>query len=150
MNLKPISIERLEAGSSLADYRRLRIMLWPECEPDCSREMQNILADSRWVVFLARNEQGEVIGFLEVNLREYVDGAETSPVGYLEGLYVVASYRQRGIARALVEEGERWARSRGCSEIASDCLIDNHVSFEVHKQMGYQEVERKICFLKRL
>jgi aminoglycoside 6'-N-acetyltransferase I len=147
----PVSIEQARPGdSSLAEYRRLRIQLWPACEPDCATEIEKTLADSRWAVFLARDGNGGVVGFLETNLREYADGAETSPVGYLEGLYVEPAHRQRGIARALIETGERWARARGCTEIASDCLIDNEISFEVHKRMGYQEVERQICFLKRL
>jgi len=147
----PISIERLRRDDfSLAGYRRLRILLWPDCAEVCDVEVERIIANPRWAVFLARDERDEVIGFLETNLREYADGAETSPVGYLEGLYVEANYRQRGIARSLIEKGEQWARSQGCTEIASDCLIDNDVSFQVHTRMGYREVERQIIFLKRL
>ena len=92
-----------------------------------------------------------MIGFLEVHLRDYAEGAESSsPVGYLEGLYVDSEYRRQGIGGALVRAGEQWAWSQGCTEIASDAQIDNAVSIELHRRMGYAEVERQVCFLKRL
>jgi aminoglycoside 6'-N-acetyltransferase I len=108
-----------------------------------------ILADSRWGVFVARIDTGAVVGFLEVRLRDYAEGAESSPVGYLEGLYIAAEYRRQGIGAALLRAGEQWAWSRGCSEITSDAQIDNAISIELHKRMGYSEVERQVCFLKR-
>ncbi len=99
----------------------------------CEREAVEILGNSRWAVFVARLNAG----------------AETSPVGYLEGLYICADYRRQGIGAALVGAGEQWAWSRGCSEIASDAEIGNAASIEMHQRMGYREVERQVCFLKR-
>jgi aminoglycoside 6'-N-acetyltransferase I len=34
--------------------------------------------------------------------------------------------------------------------MASDCEIDNTVSFRAHIALGYEEVERIICFRKAL
>ena len=115
----------------------------------CESEAAEIVANPRWAVLVARLESGAVVGFLEVNLRDYAEGAESSPVGYLEGLYVSSEYRRQGIGAALVRAGEQWAWSRGCSEIASDAQIDNTVSIEMHKSLGYREIERQVCFLKK-
>jgi aminoglycoside 6'-N-acetyltransferase I len=130
-------------------YCRLRNQLWPMGDEVCEREAAELLGNSRWAVFVASLDDGVVVGFLEVSLRDYAEGAETSPVGYLEGVYISAQNRRQGIAAALVHAGEQWAWSRGCTEIASDTQIDNAVSIEMHKRMGYTEVERQVCFLKR-
>jgi aminoglycoside 6'-N-acetyltransferase I len=146
------SIEQVSLNTdAFAAYCRLRNQLWPMGDDVCEREAAEIAGDSRWAVFVARLDDGAVIGFLEVHLREYAEGAESSsPVGYLEGLYTSAEYGRQGIGAALVRAGEQWAWSQGCTEIASDAQIDNAASIELHKRMGYTEVERQVCFLKRL
>jgi aminoglycoside 6'-N-acetyltransferase I len=45
---------------------------------------------------------------------------------------------------------EQWARERGYAEIASDAVIDNHVSERAHLALGFAEVERAIHFRKEL
>lgn len=49
-----------------------------------------------------------------------------------------------------MEAAEAWARSRGYAEMASDCLLENEVSFEAHTALGYMEAERLIHFRKSL
>ncbi|MGD0296468.1 MAG: aminoglycoside 6'-N-acetyltransferase [Bryobacteraceae bacterium] len=144
------SIEPVQPGTeAFRAYCSLRNQLWQMGEAVCEREALEILADSRWAVFVSRLDSGVVVGFLEVHLRDYAEGAESSPVGYLEGLYVAPEYRKQGIGGALIRAGDQWAWSRGCIEIASDAQIDNAISIEMHKRMGYTEVERQVCFLKR-
>ena len=36
------------------------------------------------------------------------------------------------------------------AEIASAAQIDDAIGIEMHKRIGYTEVERQVCFLKRL
>jgi aminoglycoside 6'-N-acetyltransferase I len=134
---------------AFAAYCRLRNQLWPMGDEVCEREALEIMGNSRWAVFVARLDDGVVVGFLEVSLRDYAEGAETSPVGYIEGVYICAEYRRQGIANALVQAGEQWVWARGCTEIASGALIDNTASIEMHQRIGYREVERQVHFLKR-
>ena len=93
---------------------------------------------------------GTVIGFAELSRRAYAEGCETSPVGFLEGWYVVARCRHQGIGRALVAAAERWACGRGCREFASDALADNTVSARAHRALGFDEVALIRCFRKSL
>ena len=91
------------------------------------------------------------IGFAQCQLRhDYVEGTETSPVGFLEGVYVEPEHYRRGIARQLVAACEDWARSVGCSEFASDCEIDNTDSIAFHLAIGFEEAGRTIWFNKKL
>jgi GNAT superfamily N-acetyltransferase len=51
---------------------------------------------------------------------DHVNGTNTSPVGYLEGIYVVPSARRHGLARQLYQRVEAWARDQGFREMGSD------------------------------
>ncbi len=91
------------------------------------------------------------VGFAQCGLRtDYVEGTESSPVGYLEGIFVKEEYRKNGYAKELLFACEIWAKESGCSEFASDCEIDNVDSFKFHMAMGFDEANRIICFKKRL
>jgi aminoglycoside 6'-N-acetyltransferase I len=125
--------------------------MW-EIEPALNAsEVEKILADREdWAVFVACIDGHGCVGFLEVWLREYAEGASSSPVGYLEGWFVEPEFRCKGIGRSLVIAGEEWARLAGCTEMASDSEVDNVGSIRAHQRMGYREVERIVCFLKPL
>jgi len=139
------------ADAAIAGYRDLRIQLWPDCKDDCDREIAEILADPfRWAVFLALPKTGSAAGFVEVRLRDCAEGATSSPVAYLEGWFVSTEYRRQGVGRALIEAAENWAVTRACNEIASDAQIENALSIAAHERLGYKQVERLVCFLKRL
>ena len=80
--------------------------------------------------------------------RDYVEGTDTSPVGYLEGVFVLGEYRLRGYAKELLSCCENWAKQKHCSEFASDCELENDVSLRFHIAMGFEEANRIICFRK--
>ena len=94
---------------------------------------------------------GKPIGFSQCQLRhDYVEGTESSPVGYLEGIFVSDGYRARGYAAELLSECEKWAKEKGCTEFASDCELDNIDSLGLHLALGFEEANRIICFRKDL
>lgn len=91
------------------------------------------------------------VGFAQCQLRrDYVEGTHSTPVGYLEGIFVVPEYRHKGYAKELLNKCELWAKEKGCEEFASDCELDNTSSFNFHKAMGFEEANRIICFRKEL
>jgi len=86
-------------------------------------------------------------GFVEASKRvDYVNGTSSSPVAFLEGLYVDPISRRKGVARALVAEVDRWACAEGCSELASDSLVENLVAHAAHRALGFEETERVVYF----
>ena len=96
-------------------------------------------------------EAGEVTGFAEVTLRrDHVNGCETSPVAFLEGIYVRPRCRRRRLGRGLLAAVEQWGREQGCSEVGSDALLANEVSHRFHGGAGFEETERVVYFRKPL
>ena len=98
------------------------------------------------MTFVADRGDGKLAGFVEVGTRSYAEGCESSPVGYLEMWFVDEDLRRAGVGAALVRAAEAWARARGCTEMASDTQLGNDVSCEAHRALGYEEVERIVCF----
>ncbi len=139
------------ATADLPEWLRMRQALWSELsKQDLLPEMEVILTNPRYAVFIAARNNGGAAGFVEVNLREYAEGCETSPVGYIEGWYVDEDVRRQGLGMDLISVAEQWAREKGCVEIASDTWLENEASIHGHLKMGYYEVERLVHFVKNL
>ena len=104
----------------------------------------------RIATFVAEAD-GQVIGFAEVSLRsDYVSGCETSPVAFLEGIFVHPDWRRAGVGRALVTVCEQWGLSQGCRELGSDARLDNAASHRFHGHTGFEETGRVVYFRKLL
>ena len=134
--------------NSLAE---LAVLLWPEHQAEAlEHEFALLMAENKAAFFLAR--AGELpVGFAQCALRhDYVEGTSTSPVGYLEGIYVQEGHRREGVAAGLLSACETWARQQGCREFASDCELDNAQSLRFHLAAGFEEANRIICFTKKL
>ena len=129
----------------------LACQLWPDhTVEEMYTEFAEILAKPDAAFFLAYAEE-IAIGFAQCQLRhDYVEGTDSSPVGYLEGIYVADGYRKQGVARDLLSACESWAKTKGCTEFASDCELDNLRSLQFHLNVGFEEANRIICFTKKL
>lgn len=141
-----------KAGKSdLPAAASLAVLLWGgRSAEDIIGEFTELLSSGEAQFFL-KYEDGLPVGFAQCQLRhDYVEGTETSPVGYLEGIFVKEGFRRRGYAGELLAACETWARERGCKEFASDCELENGSSLRFHRAMRFTEANRIICFTKKL
>jgi aminoglycoside 6'-N-acetyltransferase I len=149
--MKIRSVTKADAEAWLA----MRMALWPDADIDDLR-----LEVGRYFVahgepllphrvFVAERD-GVVVGMLELSLRPYADGCESSPVPFVEAWYVAERARRGGVGGALVKAAEQWALDNGHSEMASDALLENGDSERAHIALGFEEVERAIRFRKAL
>ena len=99
----------------------LAIQMW---ESNTVEELTQEICDiskENGTIFLAMVD-GCAVGFAQCGLRrDYVEGTDSSPVGYLEGIFVKEEYRKRGLARDMLVACQKWAKEQGCAEFASDC-----------------------------
>lgn len=143
---------RRGTAADIHAWSALRAALWPDDPATHAGDIREILSrPERATGLLALDLDGTPCGFAEATVRsDYVNGTESSPVGFLEGWYVAPEFRGRGVGRALIGAVERWTRDGGCRELASDALLDNTTSHRAHRACGFEETERVVYFRKRL
>ncbi len=137
----------------LDSWVSLRHQLWPHLALEGHRaEVVDALGQpDRLAAFLCFSPAGNAIGLAEASVRsDYVNGTETSPVAFLEGIVVNPSARRQGVAASLVAAVAEWARGQGLIELASDAELHNTVSHAMHAALGFEETQRVVYFRKAL
>jgi aminoglycoside 6'-N-acetyltransferase I len=149
------------APADRAEWLRMRRQLWPGTAEAHGKQLDIFFSvkDRFAETFVAERPSGALGGFLEAGARSYAEGCgyrtfsqgcREQPVAYIEGWYVDADLRGGGVGAALVKAAEAWARAAGLLQIASDTEIDNAASVAAHRALGFEEVSRIACFLKKL
>lgn len=143
-------IVRQAREEELPALSELGTLLWPHHSADSLREEFSVEIRKGTRFFLLFSDTCAV-GFAQCGLRrDYVEGTDSSPVAYLEGIFVKEAYRGHGCARLLLDACEAWASEMGCCEFASDCELENEASRLFHLRAGFKEANRIICFSKKL
>jgi aminoglycoside 6'-N-acetyltransferase I len=133
------------------EWVQMRQGLWPDAPLHyLELDLDGWLANPNAGVFVASNAEGKLVAFIEVRLRDYAEGCDSSPVGYIEAWYVDPHVRGQKLGRNLIFTAEGWAREKGCTEMASDTWLENEASIAAHVKLGYYEIERLVHFVKKL
>jgi len=158
--IQPLLIKRVQetileiveaTEADVEPWTGLGLLLWPDHSFHEMREtFSGILKAERETAFLCKVGQ-EYAGFINVSIRvDYVEGSNSTPVGFVEGIYVKEAYRKQGIAKRLIARGEMWAKAQGCTEMGSDIEQHNTTSYDFHTTVGFREANRIICFIKEI
>ncbi len=135
------------------EWFRMRSILWPQYKQDHPGEIKQFFSgdsvDIINTVVLAADDSA-LVGFLELNIRNFAEGSRSKKLPYVEAWFVDELHRGLGYGKKLMLYAEQWALRQGFSELASDTEIENVRSISMHKHLGFQEIERIVCFLKRL
>lgn len=139
---------------NIDDWVKLTHMLFPDENygefKKTYMDYLNNIGKQREIGYLFQKDNKNV-AFMNISIRnDYVNGCDTSPVVFIESIYVLPEYRKMGIARELIKTAEEFAKEKGILQIASDCLIDNIDSELFHKSCGFKETERVIYFVKNV
>lgn len=131
------------------EWLKLGSKLWPkEPKNELRRIFLDMLSCEKEKAFICKIAN-VYIGFINVSIRsDYVEGSKSTPVGYVEGIYIEPDFRKKGIAKRLIQTGEKWAKEKDCKQMGSDIEYDNTVSYDFHKRVGFNEAGRIICFIK--
>lgn len=139
--------------SDIPSVADLASKMWSACADELAPEFEALISNPDAAIFVCTADEadGRIIGFAQCQLRyDYVEGTSSSPVGYLEGIFVEENYRRCGYAKQLAAACEQWAREKGCTEFASDCELGNAESIAFHLHSGFEEANRIVCFAKKL
>ena len=137
----------------LQEWARMRTALWPDDMNVHIKELKAYFAGFSIDIvqaFVLEADKGALVGFLELNIRNFAEGSRSARLPYVEGWFVDKSHRGKGNGKMLMARAEKWAIDKGYAELASDTEITNETSITIHKTLGFKEVERIVCLLKRL
>ena len=126
--------------------------LWPHATAaELKREfVESIRGRSKTVIVLRADDQ-TIVAFIILSIRnDYVEGSSSSPVAYVEGIFVDSRHRRAGIGRDLIGQAERWAKSHKCRQLASDTEIHNRRSRAFHQRVGFTDANHVVCYIKNL
>jgi aminoglycoside 6'-N-acetyltransferase I len=139
------------SAENLAPLAELMTTLWADCSlEEALKDCEEILHSEDNACFLIKNRE-KYISFIHLALRhDYVEGSESSPTAYIEGMYVKSKYRNLGIGQKLITLAEDWSKQKACNQLASDTELNNVDSIKFHKKSGFVEVNRIVCFIKSL
>ena len=89
--------------SELETLANLAVIMWKKHSiTELTHEFSEIMRNGKSVFFL-KYEKDLPVGFAQCQLRyDYVEGTNSSPVGYLEGIFVKESYRNKGVRQRIV------------------------------------------------
>jgi aminoglycoside 6'-N-acetyltransferase I len=145
-----MEIEKLSMDN-LKQLTELVLGLWGDCEFDEEFENYKRTLDSKNKICYLYNEQDYYIAFLHLSSRnDFVEGEKDLSIAYVEEIYIKPHYQKKGVTKKLMNCGENWAKQKGYNQLASDIDINNFASIDFHKQIGFAETERIVCFIKDL
>ncbi len=129
-------------------WQRFRAALYHDLDPAFNKdEIRRTVEDPNLTSFLVfKNEEPNPIGMIELSLRNMVDGCISSPVAYIEGLYLIEKYQGQGLGKEMIVFIKKWAKEQGCTELAVDTELENERAQKFYLREGFEETYRIVQF----
>ncbi len=131
-------------------WAEMRHSLWREyTTAQHLADLEDLIPNLKLYGFVAESSK-RLIGFSEASVRFFVNGCDTRPAAFLEGIWVEPSSRRQGVGLALLKAVESWATAQGFKELGSDTELENETSQLWHQAWGFTEMERTVNYRKIL
>ena len=104
----------------------------------------------RRTTLLCVDAQGGLLGMIEVSQRAQMDGFGAGPLTWIDAFHVEQGEERDAAAQRLADAAAGWAQARGCRALASDTSLDNQWEQKLHRELGFEEVARKVVYRKVL
>ena len=128
-------------------WSKFRNEIYPKISRDLDlKEMENIFGSELWKCWFIEREDGKRIGLVELSLRNIVDGCVSSPVPYLEGLYLTETERGKSRGTEVIEMIKLWCQEHGYSELATDAELTNTRAQKFYEKLGFEQVDQVVAY----
>jgi len=109
-------------------------------------EVRQMFTSDFWYCWLIKDHQGKSVGLIELASRNIVDGCISSPVAYLEGLYLIPECRNGGMGKEIIKRIMSWCTEKGYSELATDTELGNTRAQSFYNSTGFKETDRIVQY----
>jgi len=141
MNLLPIK------ENQFPQWKKMRKAVYSSLEDEFhEREMKQIFVSDDWFCYFLEGENNQIAGFVELSSRNIVDGCLSSPVAYLEGLYLKKEYRGMGLGRETMKTIKTWCKNKNFTELGMDTEITNIGAQKFFTATGFHETYKIVQF----
>lgn len=141
--MKLVSIDR----EHFAQWKDYRDKLYDFLDDSFNeKEMEQTFYREDWFCYFLADEQDRIFGLVELSSRNIVDGCLSSPVAYLEGLFLEKEYRHKGMGKQALTIIKAWCKEKGYKELATDAELDNVDAQQFYQALGFQETYRVVEF----
>jgi len=131
-----------------AALARLCIQLGYDADADqLRRRLTQIDQDPNHAIFVAQQEGGEIVGFVDLDCRCLAIKDASVEVC---GLVIDQSVRGRGYGQALMQKAEAWAQAIGASAISLRSNVIRKEAHAFYQRCGYEIYKQQLAFQKRL
>ena len=108
------------------------------------KEIEQAFASQDFFCYFLAGNGDRILGLVELASRNIVDGCSSSPVAYLEGLYLKEEYRGKGFGKEAIGIILQWCKEKGFSELATDAELTNLKAQKFYQALGFQEIDRVV------
>lgn len=135
---------RIARPDDLPHLLTLRCALWPDTELRHHESMLHRRVDNaaRCATMILENDDRDICGFAEAT-REMGLGSEAVRV-QLDAVFVTPPMRRKGGARQLLDGIQRWAHSRGASDLFCDLPLEDEQAWATLQRLGFAGGERRV------
>lgn len=121
---------------------------YPSSAEEVTVRLAKVLPSTGAVVFVGEID-GRLAGWVEVHQRPplLVNGGSEAEV---MGLVVDAELRRSGLGRKLMDEAERWAKTRACSFLRLRTNVLRQDAHAFYDRLGYSKLKMQTVYRKAL
>jgi len=114
------------------------------------KEMSQIIKSEDWHCLFIKDNGNKILGFVELSSRNIVDGCLSSPVAYIEGLFIKKENRGNGLGTKTIEAIKIWCKERGFTELGADTELANKRAQKFFNSVGFHETFRIVEFRTKI
>jgi ribosomal protein S18 acetylase RimI-like enzyme len=141
------SIRRATANDAPRLAELSAVLGYPVETEVMARRLARLLAHPQHLVLVAETSDNLVVGWIQGREQDVL---VADCFGEIVGLVVAADHRGRGLGRRLVEEVERWARTRGFAWVSVRSNIVRTESHPFYERAGYIREKTQHAYRKYL
>jgi ribosomal-protein-alanine N-acetyltransferase len=106
---------------------------------------EDVLESNPDSFLVAEGDGGRLVGYIMCRVEVGFPLVGRSPItrkGHVISIAVDPGHRRRGLGTALMTEGMRALRARGCSEVYLEVRVSNEPAISLYRRLGFRPVRR--------